>query len=548
MKGWVWMTALATIGAIGCAGDDEATPTPVGSDDVEADTSAGEPDVGPGDSDTTAVEAGTYQISLQSWTVGVGEEVTRCAVVELGNDAPIQVGAIQTTLAKGSHHLIVYKTDQELTAEPYECEPFTDTLISQPLMISEIGAERLELPDGVALPIPAGQRILLEAHYLNYYAEPIEASATVTFETRKPEEVEHTAGIALLGTSVFNALPGQASESPWVWIDMPNGSKVYALTGHTHQWGTNVEVQISQGRFEDGDSVYPPDGEPFKWNEAPIAKFSPALELASGQGIRFKCHYMNESDSPVGFGLSANEEMCIVWAYYYPSEGYELCVHGIFPDCGNDNGPNGSQAPPGPVLAQLKLWGKDGTLVSDALVKGGVVDVYSDSAGDAWVPLQPSAPFELEIIADGYITNRAFGFAVDQDFSWSVSVLDEDRYGEIHADAGVAINPEAGSLAVGLLSPPEFSAGLSATVDLDYETATVRDAEGETHTGSTILEGGPGWVTFLNTTPGETTPQPKPPEGMECMPAPGGGPQDTVPVTVYAGEASMTAYWCNPTN
>jgi hypothetical protein len=31
----------------------------------------------------------------------------------------------------------------------------------------------------------------------------------------------------------------------------------------------------------------------------------------------------------VKFGESFNDEMCFLWQYYYPSQGFQLCVDGF---------------------------------------------------------------------------------------------------------------------------------------------------------------------------------------------------------------------------
>ena len=43
--------------------------------------------------------------------------------------------------------------------------------------------------------------------------------------------------------------------------------------------------------------------------------------------MRFSCQYDNKSSQSVGFGESANDEMCFFWAYYYPSQGSKVCFH-----------------------------------------------------------------------------------------------------------------------------------------------------------------------------------------------------------------------------
>ncbi len=129
---------------------------------------------------------------------------------------------------------------------------------------------------------------------------------------------------------------------------MWEGTKIFGLTGHTHAYGTNVEVKLSESKSAPGDEVYPA-GLPFEWDEAPVVQFDPPLEFASGAGFHYRCTWFNTGDKSVGFGESANKEMCFVWAYYYPSKGYRMCVNpgsylpGIDQVCCPDLGPLCSQ-------------------------------------------------------------------------------------------------------------------------------------------------------------------------------------------------------------
>lgn len=123
--------------------------------------------------------------------------------------------------------------------------------------------------------------------------------------------------------------PEQQVTSEWTHLDVPNGSKVFAITGHTHQWGTNIEVTKSTSATDPGTEMYPL-GEQFKWDEAPIIYFDQPVEFAPGDGFRFRCSWQNMGSSFVFFGQSANSEMCFLWAYYYPSKGFRLCAEGLF--------------------------------------------------------------------------------------------------------------------------------------------------------------------------------------------------------------------------
>ena len=53
----------------------------------------------------------------------------------------------------------------------------------------------------------------------------------------------------------------------------------------------------------------------------PLELFDPPLELPADntKGFAYQCHWKNTTPSTVCGGLSANDEMCFFWSYYYPS-------------------------------------------------------------------------------------------------------------------------------------------------------------------------------------------------------------------------------------
>jgi len=279
-------------------------------------------------SDTTAtgdVTAPTsYTLELGGWTLQPGTETTRCIVVRLGNVGKIWVPRIHSTLSKGSHHFVIYRSgDSVERTTPFNCQPFSETLggATVPLMISQTREESLELPPDVAFELEPNQMIRLEAHYLNYFTEPITTQATITFEVMPADQTPLVADFLFYGTVAIFIPSGKSLTTPWNYYSVPSGLQVFAMTGHTHQLGTNVEVDFATSA-DAGTSVYPPEGKSFRWSEAPVAYFDPPIAFTADQGFRFRCSWTNTTDQAVGFGESATEEMCFFWAYYYPSRGF----------------------------------------------------------------------------------------------------------------------------------------------------------------------------------------------------------------------------------
>lgn len=272
----------------------------------------------------------TQTTSTGGWTLAPGKEATKCVVQRLGNEADLWVSQIRTTLAKGSHHLVVYVSDetQEQTT-PFNCTPFVETLrgTTYPIMISQIREETLKFPNGVAFKFAPHQMVRIETHYLNYYADPLTTSSVIAFDAIKKEDVAAEGNMLFYGNPDFLIPKGGAPFStPWRWLSVLPGTHVFAITGHTHQYGTNVEIAQSTSVDDPGMSLYPPAGEPYDWEEPPLTYFEPALGFDPDKGFRYRCTWENTSGADVDFGESANAEMCFLWAYYYPSQGYRICL------------------------------------------------------------------------------------------------------------------------------------------------------------------------------------------------------------------------------
>lgn len=268
---------------------------------------------------------------IGDWTMKPKQEMTRCVIKRLANTDTVWVNAIKTKLGKGSHHVVVYRSDAtEEKKEPFNCTPFTETLSggNVPMMITQIPEETLQLPKGVAFPFAAGQMIRIESHYLNYFQDDIVAHVDVEFHNIPKSELVHEADMLFYGTPDLSLPPGKATTNPWFFIDVWPGTKIFALTGHTHKLGTNVQVAMADNATHvDAPLVYP-GVKPYTWEEAPIVQFAKPLEFTKpGQGFSYRCSWFNDTKQHVGFGESANKEMCFFWAYYYPSKGYRMCMN-----------------------------------------------------------------------------------------------------------------------------------------------------------------------------------------------------------------------------
>jgi len=319
---------LLLVAATGCG---SVTADPTGT------TSSGSGGAG-GSAATSSTGTGpilseSFSVEFGPVTVAPGKENTQCVVLRLDNPALLHVGQIHNELSDGSHHLIVYRTNdtvEQLT--PFDCEPFTDTLKPEkgsPLMITQKHEEVLTLPKNVAFTLQPKQMVRLEMHYINANTADVQVHAKTTFTAIPDADFKDEADFLFLGNPDIKVAAHSKQTLGPTYLSLKDanlaGANVFGITGHTHHWGTNVSVSLADSKTGPDKMLY--DVPNWQWSEPATVYQDPPVVIPEGGGFRFTCEWNNTGNTDVKFGESANAEMCFFWAYYYPSKGAFVCAH-----------------------------------------------------------------------------------------------------------------------------------------------------------------------------------------------------------------------------
>jgi hypothetical protein len=278
------------------------------------------------------------QLSIGPFDLASGQEFTKCAIVPLNNAGALDAIQLHATLAPGSHHLIVYRSSAtQAQTTPTNCHPFEGILTGDvPLFIAEKPDTLLTLPSGVAYHFEANAFVKLEAHYLNSTPNALQAMGTVEVTPGTTDRTYLAADIMFCGsvmqlandcippnTQSFTLDPGfyYGTKS----VDFSK-IKFFGFTSHEHRLGTNVVISRSTSRDDPGTPIY----QNSSWDNPPLEVFDDAhlLQFGPGEGFRWQCSYdsADATPAPTGktcFGESAaSNEMCFIWAYYFPSAGH----------------------------------------------------------------------------------------------------------------------------------------------------------------------------------------------------------------------------------
>jgi hypothetical protein len=295
---------------------------PGNSNQADADT------LGDGGS-TTGPDAGQLTVQTMTVTVGpiavtAGTETVVCVTMRLSNTESVYVPRITVQLAPGSHHLVVYRsqaTTENLT--PTQCTTFQGILTGTgvPLIISEKPSDDLTFPKGVALKFAPHQMIELEAHYINVGTSTLQGMGTVHFETiptTTPNIIE--SDFAFFGTTNIVLSTGIQTIGP-LFVAGRAGTHGFALTTHQHRLGSDFKVWAANGAT---DTNHPPIADTTDWANPPLYRLKPELDFNGQNGLAYQCTWNNTTGQVVTFGESALQEMCVLWMYYYPSQGFDL--------------------------------------------------------------------------------------------------------------------------------------------------------------------------------------------------------------------------------
>ena len=208
------------------------------------------------------------------------------------------------------------KDRTEEQPEPFDCNPFSDTLDptkGAPLMITQKEEEVLSLPTGVAFTLEANQMVRLEMHYLNAGDQPLAIGGTVTLDLADANAALAPVALTFTGNGAIS-IPAHTTAHLTSEHALPAGTRLFATTAHTHQWGRHATVELLRSAGDPSPLVLHDSTD---WADRPLDQFAP-ITIGPDARLRLTCDFDNQSDQTVNFGLSAEDEMCFLWAHHVP--------------------------------------------------------------------------------------------------------------------------------------------------------------------------------------------------------------------------------------
>jgi hypothetical protein len=273
---------------------------------------------------TGGMEPGTTTLTAQMGplTIQPGDEAVKCVVVSLNNPDSVLVRRFRTSLQEGSHHMIVYQSNQPPNPNPFPCQSFNVAGGSAIFIAQQANSELVFPKDAsgtpVGLELGANQSLTLEMHYINATANSIDVLGKVELDVLPASANVIKSGFAFQGQLNIPTIPANGEADTGIrYQEMIPGTKVFSLTTHQHHLGTEMRVWYSTDMNDQSQLV----ADSKSWSDPPLEMFDPPLDFSGAKkGFSYDCHWKNPTPKDVNGGLSANDEMCFFWSYYYPAQ------------------------------------------------------------------------------------------------------------------------------------------------------------------------------------------------------------------------------------
>jgi hypothetical protein len=169
----------------------------------------------------------------------------------------------------------------------------------------------ITLPPGVALKLDPATPMDLNAHYFNKTTFTLKGENYVNFYTVPVSSVQNVAQ-----TLDFNnldiSIPAGQTKTFSKNFTFTKTTRVVMLTSHFHRLGQKFVIKI-YGGARNGEIVYTNTD----WEHPLVKSFSTPIVLQNGEGLTSEVTYNNTTGKTVGFGLTSEDEMNIIFGYYY---------------------------------------------------------------------------------------------------------------------------------------------------------------------------------------------------------------------------------------
>ena len=265
-----------------------------------------------------------YQLAIPAFDIQPNFERELFTRRMVGNTQDIYVNRFETKMRSGSHHFVAYdfrnksvlpnlSDIRDLRNPDNSLNILTALSMSNHVYLAGSQAQYQDytFPAGTALLIPAGASLDLNSHFVNKTTSVMKGEAQINLYTVDKSTVKQVVQTLDLSNTNLN-IPANTRVTLTKSFTVDKARKILALTSHMHKLGEKFVIKI-KGGTRDGEVVYTS----IDWEHPDILTFATPIQLNKGEGLTSEITYNNTTNKTVNFGLTSEDEMGIIFGYYY---------------------------------------------------------------------------------------------------------------------------------------------------------------------------------------------------------------------------------------
>jgi hypothetical protein len=170
----------------------------------------------------------------------------------------------------------------------------------------------ISFPVSVALRLAPNAALDANVHYVNGTTGAITGEAYANLYTVPVAQVKNVARPLNLGNTELVLPPRQRTTVTKSFAVTDSAIRIVLLTSHMHRHGERFVIKV-RGGVEDGQVLYSTT----EWQHPAVLTFDTPIVLRRGQSLVSEITYYNEGDVTLRFGLTSEDEMGIIFGYFY---------------------------------------------------------------------------------------------------------------------------------------------------------------------------------------------------------------------------------------
>jgi Secretion system C-terminal sorting domain len=274
-----------------------------------------------------------FQIRMGPFFLGpqgqAGNEAEYFQKYEVNLPTAVEVNRIDHKIANSSHHFITYSYNTPAAADVVEAGLRLNAYHNNINLVAAVQeATDLKLPTRTAFKWAKDRTIDLNSHYINYSSMHVyKAEAFLNFYTQ-PNGTAKQEMKADLVANGFIYIPNNNQTTTFeqaTKIGTAGKGFIWAMTGHTHKYGTGYKIWQRKTDGTKGTLLYDagcPAGVPdcqtptYDYQHIPMRYYAPFVPFNSNPAVIHQATWKNNGPNPVLFGATSDDEMMVMIAMY----------------------------------------------------------------------------------------------------------------------------------------------------------------------------------------------------------------------------------------